>query len=139
MADTDLDVVIRQLAKQMLADLTLRARERRDHFNNLAATADRKEVRDQHRQMAKTLIEQAAVAARRVQLAAENAADRYARSMRLAKAGFAAQKAELAAKKAAQKPAADPATPKPAGKTATKATPGQGKKAAKKPARKPGK
>ena len=94
MADADLDVVIRQLARQLHAGLMTRAKERRDRFNGLAAKAKGKEARDRYKQMAKTIMEQAAAAARRLQMSADNVADSYASSMRLAAAAPAAQKPE---------------------------------------------
>jgi hypothetical protein len=94
MADADLDVVIRQLARQLHAGLMTRAKQRRDRFNGLAAKARGKEARDRYKQMAKTTMEQAAAAAKRLQMSADNVADSYARSMRLAAAAPAVQKAE---------------------------------------------
>ena len=94
MADADLDVVIRQLARQLHAGLISRAKERRDRFNGLAAKAKGKEARDRYKQMAKTIMEQAAAVARRLQMSADNVADSYARSMRLAASAAAVQKPE---------------------------------------------
>lgn len=86
MADADLDVVIRQLARQLHTGLMARAKQRRDRFNGLAAKAKKKELRDHYKQIAKTTMEQASTAARRLQMSADNVADSYARSMRLAAA-----------------------------------------------------
>jgi len=94
MADADLDVVIRQLARQLHAGLMTRAKERRDRFNGLAAKAKGKEARDRYKQMAKTIMEQAAAAARRLQMSADNVADSYARAMRLAATAPVVQKPE---------------------------------------------
>ncbi len=44
MADADLDVVIRQLARQLHTGLMTRAKERRDRFNGLAAKAKGKDA-----------------------------------------------------------------------------------------------
>ncbi len=44
MADADLDVVIRQLARQLHTGLMTRAKERRDRFNGLAAKAKGKDT-----------------------------------------------------------------------------------------------
>lgn len=93
MADADLDVVIRQLARQLHGGLMARAKERRDKFSALAAKAKGKDVRDRYKEMAKATMEQATAAARRLQMSADNVADSYARSMRLA-AAAAAQKPE---------------------------------------------
>ncbi|MBR0717873.1 hypothetical protein [Bradyrhizobium liaoningense] len=90
MADADLDVVIRQLARQLHTGLMARAKERRDKFAALAAKAKGKDVRDRYKEMAKTTMEQATAAARRLQMSADNVADSYARSMRLAAAEAAA-------------------------------------------------
>jgi hypothetical protein len=94
MADADLDVVIRQLARQLHAGLMTRAKQRRDRFNGLAAKAKGKEVRDRFKQLAKATMEQATAAARRLQMSADNVADSYARSMRLAASAAAVQKTE---------------------------------------------
>src|SRR6516165_12333239 len=94
MADADLDVVIRQLARQLHTGLMTRAKQRRDRFNELAAKAKGKEARDRFKQMAKATMEQATAAARRLQVSADNVADSYARSMRLAAGAAAVQKAE---------------------------------------------
>jgi hypothetical protein len=82
MADADLDVVIRQLAKQQHKGLLAAAKSRRDRLNGLAAKAKNKETRERYRQMAKHTMLQGAAAAKRLQIAADNAADSYARSMR---------------------------------------------------------
>src|SRR5262245_48056209 len=109
MADADLDVVIRQLARQLHGGLMARAKERRDKFSALAAKAKGKDVRDRYKAMAKTTMEQATAAARRLQMSADNVADSYARSMRLA--------------------AAAPAAPKPEKKPSVKEAPAKGKPA----------
>ncbi|MGY8708023.1 hypothetical protein RAD16_19965 [Bradyrhizobium sp. 18BD] len=84
MADADLDVVIRQLARQLQTGLMTRAKERRDRFSGLAAKAKGKETGDRFKMMAKATMEQATAAARRLQMSADNVADSYARAMRLA-------------------------------------------------------
>src|SRR6266702_8801118 len=84
MADADLDVVIRQLARQQHTGLMTRAKERRDRFNGLAAKAKSKETGDRFKMMAKATMEQATAAARRLQMSADNVADSYARAMRVA-------------------------------------------------------
>ena len=105
MADADLDVVIRQLARQLYTGLMTRAKERRDRFNAQADKAKGKDVRDRCKQMAKATMEQATAAAKRLQMSADNVADSYARSMRLAAGAAAAPKPEH--KKAVEKPAAE--------------------------------
>jgi hypothetical protein len=84
MADSDLDVVIRQLAKQLHAGLMSRAKQRRDRFNAQAASARSKEVRERYKHVARTTMELATAAAKRLQMSADNVADSYARAMRLA-------------------------------------------------------
>ncbi|MET4742004.1 hypothetical protein ABIF73_006143 [Bradyrhizobium japonicum] len=79
MADADLDVVIRQLARQLHTGLLTRAKERRDRFNDLAAKAKGKETGDRFKMMAKATMEQATAAAKRLQMSADNVADSYAR------------------------------------------------------------
>ena len=81
MADADLDVVIRQLARQLHTGLMTRAKERRDRFNGLAAKAKGKETGDRFKMMAKATMEQATAAAKRLQMSADNVADSYARAM----------------------------------------------------------
>ena len=103
MADADLDVVIRQLARQLHTGLMTRAKERRDRFNGLAAKAKGKETGDRFKMMAKATMEQANAAAKRLQMSADNVADSYARAMRLAASTPLAVKVEKKAKE--EKPA----------------------------------
>lgn len=93
MADADLDVVIRQLARQLHTGLMTRAKERRDRFNGLAAKA-KGETGARFKMMAKATMEQATAAAKRLQMSADNVADSYARSMRLAASTPVAVKVE---------------------------------------------
>jgi hypothetical protein len=97
MAEADLDVVIRQLAKQQNKALMAAAKSRRDRYTGLAAKAKNKETREKYKQIAKNTMLQGAAAAKRLQISADNAADSYARSMR--------QAAEAAPIKAAAKKA----------------------------------
>ena len=106
MADADLDVVIRQLARQLHTGLMSRAKERRDRFNGLAAKAKGKETGDRFKMMAKATIEQATAAAKRLQMSADNVADSYARSMRIAASTPIAVKVEKAKTEKAPKKAA---------------------------------
>ncbi|MBR0781627.1 hypothetical protein [Bradyrhizobium iriomotense] len=103
MADADLDVVIRQLARQLHTGLMTRAKERRDRFTGLAAKAKGKETGDRFKMMAKATMEQATAAAKRLQMSADNVADSYARAMRLAASTPIAVKVEKKAKE--EKPA----------------------------------
>ncbi|TYO62602.1 hypothetical protein FXV83_31815 [Bradyrhizobium hipponense] len=102
MADADLDVVIRQLARQVHSGLMTRAKERRDRFNALAAKAKGKDTSARFKTMAKATMEQATAAARRLQMSADNVADSYARAMRIAANAPVAVKAEK--KPAKEKP-----------------------------------
>ena len=101
MGDADLDVVIRQLARQLRTGLMARAKERRDRFNGLAAKAKGKDARVRYKLIAKNTMEQATTAAKRLQMSADNVADSYARSMRIAASTPVAAKPE---KKAKEKP-----------------------------------
>ena len=101
MADADLDVVIRQLARQLHTGLLTRAKERRDRFNGLAAKAKGKDTSARFKMMAKATMEQATAAAKRLQMSADNVADSYARSMRLVASTPIPAKVE---KKAKEKP-----------------------------------
>lgn len=114
MADADLDVVIRQLARQLHTGLMTRAKERRDRFNGLAAKAKGKDTSARFKVMAKATMEQATAAAKRLQMSADNVADSYARSMRIAASTPVAAEAEKKAPK--EKPA------KKAAKAKAKAT-----------------
>ena len=119
MADADLDVVIRQLARQLHTGLMTRAKERRDRFNGLAAKAKGKETGDRFKMMAKATMEQATAAAKRLQMSADNVADSYARAMRAAASTPVAAKAEKKPEKKAEKeaPKAKPAKKAKAQKT----------------------
>src|SRR3954463_3296369 len=103
MADADLDVVIRQLARQLHTGLMTRAKERRDRFNGLAAKAKGKDTSDRFKMMAKATMEQATAAAKRLQMSADNVADSYARAMRAAASTPVTAKAEKKAGKKAPK------------------------------------
>src|SRR3954447_25881540 len=98
MADADLDVVIRQLARQLQTGLMTRAKERRDRFSGLAAKAKGKETGERFKMMAKATMEQATAAAKRLQMSADNVADSYARAMRIVASTPVAVKVEKAAK-----------------------------------------
>lgn len=102
MADADLDVVIRHLAKQQNKGLMAAAKTRRDRYIGLAAKAKDKEAKERYKKIAKNIMEQGAAAARRLQISADNAADSYARSMRNAAETPPVKKA-APAKKAAKK------------------------------------
>ena len=84
MADADLDVVIRQIAKQQNKTVLSAAKKRRDHFVALAAKATDAGTKDRFKQLAKDALEHGMFAAKRLMTSADNAADSYARAMRLA-------------------------------------------------------
>jgi hypothetical protein len=98
MADADPDFVIRQLAKQQHKSLLAAVKSRRDRYIGLAAKAKDKATRDRYKQIARNTMLQGTAAAKRLQIAADNAADSYARSMRNAAVEV------RAAKKAVKKP-----------------------------------
>ncbi|RXT39022.1 hypothetical protein [Bradyrhizobium betae] len=114
MADADLDVVIRQLARQLQTGLMTRAKERRDRFSGLAAKAKSKETGDRFKMLAKATLEQATAAAKRLQMSADNVADSYARAMRLAASTPVAVKVEKKVKEKPVKKAAKKAKAKKA-------------------------
>jgi Pyruvate/2-oxoacid:ferredoxin oxidoreductase gamma subunit len=93
MADADLDVVIRHLAKQQNKGLMAAAKSRRDRYISLAAKAKDRETKERYKQIAKNTVLQGAAAAKRLQISADNAADSYARSMRNAAEAHSAKKA----------------------------------------------
>jgi hypothetical protein len=99
MAEADLDVVIRQIARTQTKNLMAAVKKRRDQIMARAAKAKDKETRDQFRLIAKSTMLLGTAAAKRLQNSAENTADSYARAIR-----NAAEEAAAAAK-AAKKPA----------------------------------
>jgi DNA polymerase III gamma/tau subunit len=125
MADADLDVLIRQIAKQQNKTLLAAAKTRRAHYVALAAKAKTPETRERFKQLAKDTLEQGTAAARRLQISADNAADSYARSMRMAAEAISAKaasdkavsdKAQAASAEKAGKKKAPKATDTPAKK-----------------------
>jgi hypothetical protein len=103
MAEADLDLVIRQIAKTQNKSLMAAVKKRRDQIMARAAKAKDRETRDQFRLIAKSTMLLGTAAAKRLQNSAENTADSYARAIRNAAEEAAAAKA--AAAKAAKKPA----------------------------------
>jgi hypothetical protein len=93
MAEADLDIVIRQLAKQQHKGLMTAVKRRRDRYVSLAAKAKDKDTKEKYRQIAKNIMLQGTAAAKRLQISADNAADSYARSMRNAAEAQPAKKA----------------------------------------------
>jgi hypothetical protein len=82
MAEADLDVVIRQIAKAQNKSLMAAAKKRRDQYVARAAKAKDKEARDRLKLMAKSTMLHGAAAAKRLQNSAENTADSYARAIK---------------------------------------------------------
>jgi hypothetical protein len=111
MAEADLDIVIRSLAKKQIKTLTDAAKKRHGRLMGMAAKAKDKDAKARYRYIAKNTLELASAAARRLQVTAENAADSYARSLKKAVEEMPAPKP--AKKQAAKSP--------PAGKKAAKA------------------
>ena len=123
MADADLDVVIRSIAKKATREVNDAAKKRHGRLMGMAAKARDKDARARYRHLARNTLELAAAAARRLQITGENAADSYARAIRKA-----------AEEAPATKPGEKPARQKPAKEgVASKGPP------TKKPAKKPGK
>jgi len=112
MAEADLDVVIRQIAKAQNKGLMAAVKKRRDQIMARAAKARDKAARDQLRLIAKSTMELGAAAAKRLENSAENTADSYARAIRYA----IEEAAKAAAKPAAKKKAAKTASKKKAAK-----------------------
>jgi len=99
MAEADLDIFIRQIAKAQNKSLMAAVKKRRDRIMAQAAKTKDKESRDKFRLIAKSAMLLGTAAAKRLQNSAENTADSYARAIR-----NAAEEAAAAAK-AAKKPA----------------------------------
>lgn len=93
MADADLDVIIRRLAKQQHKSLTAAVKTRRARYLALAAKAKDAAAKQRYRQMAKRAFEEGGAAARRLRMSADNAADSYARAMRRATDSLTAEQA----------------------------------------------
>ena len=104
MAEADLDVVIRQIAKAQNKSLMAAAKKRRDQIMVRAAKSKTREARDQFRLVAKSTMLLGAAAAKRLQISAENTADSYARAIKNAEEEAAAV-AKKPAKKAKKKDA----------------------------------
>jgi hypothetical protein len=105
MADADLDVVIRNIAKQQNKSLMAAVKSRRDHYVALAAKAKTADAKDRYKQMAKDAMLHGTAATKRLLISADNAADSYARSVRLAAEAAPAKKAPVAKKTSAKKAA----------------------------------
>jgi hypothetical protein len=102
MAEADLEIVIRQIAKAQNKTLMAAVKKRRDRIMAQAAKAKDKESRDKFRLIAKNAMLLGTAAAKRLRNSAENAADSYVRAMRNA-AEEAAAAAKNPVKKVAKK------------------------------------
>ena len=110
MAEADLDIVIRSIAKKQIKLLTDAAKKRHGRLLGMAAKAKDRESRERHKLIAKATLLSAAAAARRLQISAENAAYSYARSIKKAIDDLTASKpvkktGKTSAKKTGKKPA----------------------------------
>ena len=103
MAEVDLDTLIRSVAKKQIKALTVAARQRQGRLNGMAAKAKDKDARARYKYLAKSTLEHAGAAARRLQMSAENTADAYKRAM--ARAVEEAQAMKTAKKTPAKKAA----------------------------------
>jgi hypothetical protein len=105
MADTDLDSLIRSIAKKEIKALSSAARARHGRLIGMAAKAKDKDAKARYRHLAKSTVEHAGAAARRLQITAENTADAYKRAMAKAAEKAAAIKPakKTPAKKSAKK------------------------------------
>jgi hypothetical protein len=82
MAEADLDTVIRSTAKQQIKSLAAAAKKRHGRLMGQAAKAKDKDVKARLKDLARSTLELAAAAARRLEITADNAADSYMRSMK---------------------------------------------------------
>jgi hypothetical protein len=126
MAESDLDTLIRSVARKQIKVLVAAAKRRHGRLMGQAAKAKDKDAKARYKDLAKNTLELAAAAARRLEVTADNAADSYMRSIKRiveeqAAAKVAGEQAarERAAKEKAAK--AKSSKPKPAKKAAKKA------------------
>lgn len=84
MAEADLDIVIRSIAKKQIKVLTDAAKKRHARLIGMAAKAKNRETKARYKHIAGNTLLFARAAARRLQVTAENTADSYARSMKKA-------------------------------------------------------
>ena len=106
MAEADLDVLIRSIAKKTTKTLMEAAKKRRGKYMAMAAKAANKDAKERHKLAAKNTLLFATAAAKRIQNSADNAADSYIRSI----------------KHAAEQPLPNNPVKKPVKKNAGKAT-----------------
>jgi len=104
MAESDLDTLIRSVAKKQIKVLAAAAKKRHRRLMGQAAKAKDKDAKARYKDLAKNTLELAAAAARRLEVTADNAADSYMRSIKRIVEEQAA--AKLAGEQAAQERAA---------------------------------
>jgi hypothetical protein len=119
MADADLDVLIRKLAKQQQKSLTAVVKRRKAYYASLAGKAKDAQSKQRYRQLAKDVTEIGTATVKRLQMSADNAAYSYARSVRQAIEISAAAKTPV--KKADAPPAGKKAKKSAVKKTAKRA------------------
>jgi hypothetical protein len=95
MAEADLDVLIRHIARQQSKSLMGAAKKRRDQYMARAAKAKDKEAKVRFKLIAKNTMLHGAAAAKRLQNSAENAADSYARAVKKAAEQIPASKSDV--------------------------------------------
>jgi hypothetical protein len=115
MAESDLDTLIRSVARKQIKVLVAAARKRHGRLMGQAAKAKDKDAKARYKDLAKNTLELAAAAARRLEVTADNAADSYMRAIKriveeqaaakLAGEQAAREKAAKAAKSSKAKPA----------------------------------
>lgn len=82
MAEANLDILIRSIARKNNKTLMEAAKKQRGKYLAMAAKATNKATRERYRLMARHTVLYATAAARRIQISADNAADSYRRSMK---------------------------------------------------------
>ena len=106
MAEADLDIVIRQLAKAQNKSMMAAAKKRQGMYMAKSAQAKDKEAKARLKLLAQSAMLHGTAAAKRLQISADNAADSYARAMKNAAEEIAAMKLKptKAEKKVEKKP-----------------------------------
>jgi hypothetical protein len=118
MAETDLDTVIRQLAKAQNKSLMAAAKKRHAQYMAKAASAKDKEAKARFKLWAQSAMLHGTAAAKRLQNSADNAADSYARAIKNAAEEIAAMKPAKQVEKQPEKKAVKKAKKKAAKKAA---------------------
>jgi hypothetical protein len=104
MPAADLDTLIRSIARKEIKALASAAKARHGRLVGMVAKAKDKDAKARYRHLAKSTLEQAGAAARRLQMSAENTADAYKRAMAKAvEEAQAIKPKKVAAKKAMKK------------------------------------